>query len=165
MITIVDVRNRVMELCERITLPSPYGTGKAYRDESECSWKSSDLPAYVVEDSGRGSEYQYADSYTSYHTQDTLRIILYLSHISDESYKKDLDSIDLASVCKQTILQYFAAKRGLAIDNTRDLVESAIITRASSPHTYMTTGSKPKNRVIVFTMLVRYLNFAPQTDE
>jgi hypothetical protein len=158
---IVDIRDRVMELCELIELPSPYGTGKAYRDEKECSWKASDLPAYVVEESGRGADYDYDLNAIpcSYRARETIRIILYLSHISDESYSKDLDSIDLANRCKAAVIHFFATKQSLQM-NSVALVDRARIVRATSPHTGATKGSTTKNRIIVFNLAVEYTNYA-----
>jgi hypothetical protein len=164
-IDIVDVRDRVMAHCERIMLPSPFTTGHAYRDEQECSWKVSDLPAYVVEEAGRGSEYDYADAGTSYDTRDQIRIILYLSHIKDESYKKDFDNVDLANRCKAAVIHYFAARPTLSLDYDGGLVERARIVRASSPHTGPTLGTNTKNRVVVFLMAVQFANYAPQDEE
>jgi hypothetical protein len=164
LLTIVDIRNRVMALCELITLPSPYSTGDAYVDEDECSWDTDDFPAYVVEESGRGSEYEYninADP-CAYLTRDTIRIILYLAHICDESYAKDFDNIDYANRCKAAVIQFFAKRQTLALTSPMfpPLVEKAQILRATSPHTGVTHGSVTKNRIVVFNMTVEYLNYA-----
>jgi len=161
LLTIVDIRDRVMALCELIPLPSPYTTGTAYRDEEECSWKEGDLPAYVVEESGRGSEYVYnPDSVRcSYLTRDVIRIILYLSHIQDESYSKDFDNIDYANRCKAAVINFFAQHQALEMDY-EPYVEKALITRATSPHTGATHGAVTKNRIIVFNMAVEYVNYA-----
>lgn len=164
MIDIVDVRDRVMALCELIELPAPFTTGTAYRDESECSWKASDLPCYVVEESGRGSEYDYADSHVTYQTRDTIRIIMYVSHIQDESFARDFNNVDLANRCKASVIDFFAKRPTLSLNGDGGIVELARITRASMPHTYPTKGNKPKNRTVVFTMPVVFLNFAPQTE-
>ena len=164
LLTIVDIRDRVMALCELIVLPLPYTTGTAYRDEQECSWKASDLPAYVVEESGRGGEYVYDVNSVpcSYLTRDQIRIILYLAHICDESYTKDFDNIDYANRCKAAVIHFFAQRQRLALTSPMfpPLVEKAQITRATSPHTGATKGAATKNRIIVFTMTVEYLNFA-----
>jgi len=163
LLTIVDIRDRVMELCELIALPSPYPLGTAYRDEKECSWKTGDLPAYVVEESGRGSEYLYNDPADpcAYLTRDTIRIILYLSHIQDESYKKDFDNIDLVNRCKAVVIHFFAKRQKLQLDY-EPYVDKAQIIRAGSPHTGATSGAVSKNRIIVFNMAVEYMNFAEQ---
>lgn len=166
-IDIVDVRNRVMALCELIQLPTAlpstdpmvYTTGTAYRDESECSWKLADLPAYVVEDSGRGSEYTYTNTFPcSVITRDVIRIILYLSHIKDETYAKNLDAIDLTNRIKAAVILFFAARPTLALSDGISYVDRARILRATSPHTYATKGAESKNRVIVFNMTVDYTN-------
>lgn len=155
MITTVDVRDRVMELCELITLPT-YGAGTAYRDEPECAWTETDLPAYVVEESGRGNEYLYGSlSPRAYTTRTLIRIILYLSHICDESEIRDMDSVDLAERCRATVIQFFACRQRLELDGS-PLVDRAVITRDTSPHTYATKGSETKNRTVVFTMTVEY---------
>lgn len=173
-LTIVDIRDRVMALCETIVLPPtlpeadppddppvPPITGTAYRDETECAWAASDLPVYVVEESGRGSEYVY--NYNSdpcaYLTRDQIRIILYLSHICDESYTKDFDNIDYTNRCKAAVIQFFAKIPKLQMP-WPPYVELARITRSTSPHTYATRGAVTKNRVIVFTMAVEYVNFS-----
>jgi hypothetical protein len=163
-LTVVDIRDRVMDLCELIELPAPYTTGTAYRDESECSWAGDDLPAYVVEESGRGSEYEYNinSDPCQYRTRDAIRIILYLAHICDESYTKDFDNIDYANRCKAAVIKFFAKRQTLALANPMfpPLVERAQILRATSPHTGATHGSVTKNRIIVFNMTVDYINYA-----
>lgn len=170
LLTIVDIRDRVMALCETIVLPptvpdedppAPAITGLAYRDEEECSWKTSDLPAYVVEESGRGSEYvyNYGSDPCAYLTRDQIRIILYLSHICDESYTKDFDSIDYSNRCKAAVVLFFAGKPKLQMP-WPPFVESARITRSTSPHTGATKGATTKNRIIVFNMTVEYVNYA-----
>lgn len=163
-LTIVDVRDRVMALCELIPLPAPYTFGHAYRDESECSWAKADLPAYVVEESGRGSEYVYDYNAIpcSYLTRANIRIILYVGHICDESYGKDFDNVDFANLCRAAVINFFAQRPRLALTSPRHppLVEKAQILRDTSPHTGATKGSNNKNRVVVFKMAVEYVNFA-----
>lgn len=162
-VTMVDVRDRVMTLCEQIILPAPYGPGHAYRDEKECSWADSEMPAYVVKVLGRGSQYDYADSATSYMTSDAIRIILYLNHICDESYQRDYDNIDLAERAKAYVVHFFAARPTLVFEGNQ-LVELARIRTGNAPHTEFTTGSNPKNRTVIFTMPVEFMNFSEQTE-
>lgn len=160
MITTVDVRDRVMALCELIELPGPYTTGTAYRDESECSWAEADLPAYVVEESGRGNEYAYGSlNPRQYTTRTVIRIILYLAHICDESSTKDFDNIDYANRCRAQVIHFFACRQRLELDGS-PLVDRAVILRDTSPHTYATRGAVTKNRTVVFNMTVEYDNYA-----
>lgn len=154
MITPVDIRDRIMELCALVPLPAPLAFGTAYTDESECSW--TDLPAYVVEESGRGNEYVYGSlSPRAYTTRTTMRIILYLSYICDESYSKDIDNIDLANQCRAAVIHFFACRQRLEL-NGSPLVDQAQISRDTSPHTGATRGAVTKYRVIVFNMTVEY---------
>lgn len=164
-ITPVDVRDRIMDLCELVTLPAPYTTGTAYRDETECAWAESDFPAYVVEESGRGNEYVYsASSPKSYTTRGIFRIILYLAHICDESYTKDFDNIDYANRCRSAVIQFFACRPRLELNGSPLMsVERAEILRDTSPHTYVTRGSMTKNRTVVFNMTVEWTTYAQQT--
>lgn len=164
MITIVEVRDRVMELCPLIPLPAPLSAGTAYKSEGECSFAAGDLPAFVVTVGPgiRGAEYQYADSQVSYWTTRDIRIALYVAHIGDESYTRDMDMVDFVEVVSQTVVQYFAAKPTLSIDGDEGLVEEARIVSATAPHTMATKGSETKNRGIQFRMVVRFLNFARQ---
>lgn len=162
MIDIVDVRDRVMTLCALVPLPAPYTFGTAYRDESECSFDEADLPAYVVEESGRGNEYNYTSlSPRAYVTRSVIRIILYVSHICDESYEKDFDNIDFANRCRAAVIHFFACRQKLEIDGVAmSFLDSALILRDTSPHTYATKGTVTKNRTIVFNMTVEYTNYA-----
>lgn len=157
-----DVRDRLMTLCEQIILPDPLTTGTAYKTEEECSFKASDLPAYVVKASPRGNQYEYADSSTVYMTQREFRIGLYVSQICDESYKKDMDAVDFCETITQTVVDFFAARKTLMNDAGNNLVESARIIDSIAPHTRATKGSNPKNRGIQFRMVVRFSNFAKQ---
>ena len=162
-VTMVDVRDRVMQLCELIALPSPYTPGTAYRNLSECSWSDDQMSAYVVEALGRGSQYEYTDSVTSYLTRDTIRITLYLNHICDESYSKDWDNIDLAERAKAYVVHFFVARPTLVFEGDQ-LVELGRINVASAPRTAETTGSIPKHRSIIFVMPVEFRNFSRQTE-
>jgi hypothetical protein len=163
MITINDMRDRLLLLCPLITLPDPLTTGTAYRDEEECSWAEADLPAYVVKAGARGAEYQYSDSNVSYFTTRDIRIGLYIAHICDESYTKDMDQVDFAEEVAQTVIHFFAARPTLSMDGDEGIVEEARIVSATAPHTMATKGAVTKNRGIQFRMVVRFLNFARQT--
>lgn len=159
-VTIVDIRDRVMALCNLVPLPAPLTFGTAYTDESECSWDEADLPAYVVEESGRGNEYIYTSlSPRAYTTRSTIRIILYLSYICDESYSKDIDNIDLANRCRAAVIHFFACHQRLEL-NGLPLVDRAQITRDTSPHTGATKGATTKYRIMVFNMTVEYEQYA-----
>lgn len=159
-VTPVQIRNRIMALCEMVEFPAPYTTGTAYRDEEECSWDEADMPALVVEKSGRGNEYAYgARPPREIKTRCTYRIILYVSHICDESYQKDMDNVDFAEMCQQALILFFACRQRLEL-NGLPLVDNAQILRDTDPHTHATKGVVTKNRAIVFNMAVEYTNFA-----
>lgn len=160
MITTVDVRNRVMALCNLVPLPAPLTFGVAYTDEPECAWEEADLPAYVVEESGRGNEYSYGSlSPRQYTTRTTIRILLWLSYICDESITKDIDNVDLANQCRAAVIHFFACHQRLEL-NGSPLVDRAQITRDTSPHTGATKGATTKYRILVFNMTVEYDNYA-----
>jgi hypothetical protein len=161
-LTINAVRDRLMTLCEQIVVIAPDTTGTAYKTEEACSFKASDLPAFVVKAGARGNQYEYADSGTTYITQREFRIGLYVSHICDESYKKDMDAVDSCELITQTVVDFFAARRTLMNDEGHNLVESARIIDSTAPHTMGTKGSNTKNRGIQFRMVVRFSNFAKQ---
>lgn len=159
-ITPIQIRDRIMALCNLVPLPAPLTFGTAYTDESECSWAEEALPAYVVEESGRGNEYSYGSlSPRTYTTRTTFRILLYLNYICDESYSKDIDNIDLANLCRAAVIHFFACHQRLEL-NGSSLVDSALITRDTSPHTGATHGATTKYRIIVFNMTVEYVNYA-----
>lgn len=159
-VTIVDIRDRVMTLCNLVPLPAPLTFGVAYTDESECSWDEADLPAYVVEESGRGNEYIYrGTSPREYVTRSSIRILLYLNYICDESDSKDIDNIDLANQCRAAVIHFFACRQRLEL-NGSPLVDLAQITRDTSPHTGATKGSTTKYRIIVFNMTVDWAQYA-----
>lgn len=159
-LTVNDVRDRLLELCPLIQLPAPLTTAAAYKTEEECSFKASDLPAFVVKAGARGNQYEYSDSSTVYFTQREFRIGLYVSHICDESYKKDIAMVDFCELITQTVVDFFASRRTLMNEAGRNLVESAYIADSTAPHTMATKGSNPKNRGIQFRMVVRFSNFA-----
>lgn len=163
LLTIVPIRNRVMALCELITLPSPMGKGKAYRTLEECSFSAKSLPAFVVKAGERGSEYQYSDSHVSYLSTREITIGLYLAHMKDESYKTDIDMMDLSEIVAATVVHFFTARPTLSLDDDNGLVEQARITRNGMPHMMPTQGSNPKNRGIQFRMEVQFRNFSRQT--
>lgn len=149
-----------MELCELVEFPRPFNTGKAYDDEKKCSWKTSDLPAMVVKKSGRGNEYVYSETFPrSYVTKCVFMIVLFVSHIHDESYKKDMDSVDFAGECQAELIKFFACRQRLEL-NGSPLVDKAQILRDTDPHTDATKGSVVKNRAIVFHMSIEYTNYA-----
>ena len=161
-VPINSVRDRLMTLCGQIALPAPYATVTVYKDEQECSFKSDDLPAFVVKAGARGNQYEYSDTHVSYITIREFRIGLYVAHLSDESYKRDMDMVDLCETLTQTVVDYFAALPTLSLDYDEGLVEQARIIDSTAPHTMATPGSTTKNRGIQFRMSVRFLNFARQ---
>lgn len=149
-----------MTLCEQVEFPRPFTTGKAYDDEKKCSWKRSDLPAMVVQKSGRGNEYTYsASTPRAFVTKCVFQIVLYISHIHDESYKKDMEDVDFAGLCQFELIKFFACRQRLEL-NGQPLVDKAQILRDTDPHTDTTRGSVVKNRTVVFHMAVEYTNFA-----
>jgi hypothetical protein len=159
-VTPIQIRDRIMALCEMVTFPAPYTTGTAYTDESECSWAEADLPAMVIEKSGRGNEYTYsASAPREVKVRCTYRIILYMSHICDESYGKKMDNVDFAEMCQQSLILFFACRQRLELDGA-PLVNSAQILRDTDPHTLATKGSVTKNRTVIFNMAVEYSNYA-----
>jgi hypothetical protein len=161
-LTINAIRDRLMTLCEQIVVIAPDTTGTAYRTEEACSFKASDLPAFVVKAGARGNQYEYADSGTTYITQREFRIGLYVSHICDESYKKDMDAVDSCELITQTVVDFFAAIPTLSLDYDEGLVEQARIIDSTAPHTMGTKGGNTKNRGIQFRMIVRFTNYSPQ---
>jgi hypothetical protein len=157
-VTPIQIRDRIMTLCEQVTFPAPYTTGTAYTDETECSWSEADMPAMVVEKSGRGNEYTYSYSTPrEIKTRCTYRIILYLSYLCDESYVKDMDNVDYSELCQQALIISFACRQRLEL-NGLPLVDSAQILRDTDPHTYAIKAVKL--RTVVFTMTVEYTNYA-----
>jgi hypothetical protein len=155
-----DVRDRIMELCELIALPDPLTTGTAYRDEKECGLAN---PFYVVKAGPRGNQYEYADSTVSYQTIRDFRIGLYVAEICDESYKRDMDMVDLCETITQTVVDFFAARPTLMNEEGNNLVERARIVDSTAPHTMPPKGgNKVKDRGIQFRMTVRFGNFARQ---
>jgi hypothetical protein len=156
-----DVRDRIMELCELIVLPDPLTTGTAYRDEKDCELV---FPSYVVKAGARGNQYEYSDSQVSYITQREFRIGLYVAEICDESYKRDMDMVDLCETITQTVVDFFAARPTLIDAEGNDLVDLARVVDSTAPHTMPPAKlNKVKNRGIQFRMVVRFLNFARQT--
>lgn len=161
-VSINDIRDRLMELCELIPLPDPLTFGTAYKTEEACSFKASDLPAFVVKAGARGNQYEYSDSTVTYITQREFRIGLYVSHLCDESYKQDMDAVDSCETITQVVVDYFAANSQLMDADNEPLVEVARIIDSTAPHTMATKGSTTKNRGIQFRMVVRFLNFSRQ---
>jgi hypothetical protein len=162
-VTTNGVRDRLMTLCAQIELPAPLTpitSERVYRDESGCSFKAADLPAFVVKAGGRGNQYEYADSSIVYFTQREFRIGLYIAHMTDESYARDMDQVDLTELATQSVVDFFAARKTLMNDAGNNLVESARIIDSTIPHTMATKGSNTKNRGIQFRMVVRFSNFA-----
>lgn len=155
-VTPVQIRDRIMALCELVTFPAPYTTGTAYKDERECSWAEDEMPALVVEKSGRGNEYRYsATAPRQVSVRCTYRIILYVSHICDESYGKNMDNVDFAEMCQQALILFFACRQRLEL-NGIPLVDVAQILRDTDPHTLATHGAVTKNRTVIFNMTVEY---------
>lgn len=156
-----DVRNRLMTLCAQIELPAPIsGVGTVYRTEEECSFAAEDLPAFVVKAGARGNQYEYGDTTTTYITQREFRIGLYVAHIADESYRRDMDAVDYCETLTQTVVDFFAARSTLMDADGNNLVDRARIVDSTAPHTMATKGSNTKNRGIQFRMVVRFSNFS-----
>lgn len=163
MTTAIDVRNRVMDLCERIQLPAPAGVSHVYRTEGECSFADADLPAFVVKVSPRPHEYNYTlNANTTYTETFEVLIGMYVSHICDESYGVNMDAQDSAELAAATVIAYFAARPTLSMNYDGGIVGDAHILRSFGPHTMDTNTS---NRGVQFRMTVTLRNTVDFDDE
>lgn len=126
MSTVRSARDRLMALCELIALPSPLGASHAYETEEECSFSSDDLPAFVIHHAPDQTYSRLADA--SYATQFEFLILLYVSPIQDESYRKNVDAWDVVYDCMEVVNDFFAARPTLAM-NDGGVVDQAQMSR------------------------------------
>lgn len=121
-----DALERLLALCEAITLPSPLGRGKAYETEEECSFSSKDLPAFVVMDAP-DETYGRVDN-TTYRATEEFIILVYVSRMHDESYRKNVDAWNLVKDAREAISDFFFQKPTLAM-NDAGVVDGAQLSR------------------------------------
>jgi len=160
MSAIRDARDRLMALCEAITLPSPLGDSHAYETEEECSFGPDDLPAFVVIDAP-DEAYSRANT-AAYTTQTEFLILLYISPIADESYRKNVEAWDLVRDCMEVTNDFFAAKPTLAM-NDGGVVAYAQMSRGRRT-TLTTKGSDTKYHGAVFRMSIANVRRIEQDD-
>lgn len=154
MTTPVDVRDRVMALAARIQLPTTLNPMHVYEAEEECSFAESDLPAMVISVSPRPRTYAWDDSNSTHTTTFELLLSLYVSHVCDTSYGRDISAYDIAEIGAQTVVDTFAARPTLSMNYDHGLVDRAEITRGAGPHTMPTKGTTNKNLGFQFRMTV-----------
>lgn len=154
MTTPIDVRNRIMALAERIQLTTTPNPMHVYHTEEECSFSDDDLPAMVVKISPRERRFARRDTNRTHETTFTMLIALYVSHICDDSYGKDMDGQDEAELAAGEVIDYLAARPTLSMNYDNGIVDSAEIESMIGPHTMPTKGSNSKNRGVQLRMTV-----------
>lgn len=153
-------RNRIIALCEFIQLPSPLGASHAYETDEECSFGPDDLPAFVVIDL---PDEQYSRmSSDAYGTQAEFLIMLYVSPIADESYRKNVDAWDLVRDCMETVNDFFAAKPTLGM-NDGGAIAGAQMSRGRRT-TLTAKGSDTKYHGATFRMSVSNVRRVERDD-
>jgi hypothetical protein len=132
MSVITDIRDRIMDLCELIELPT-LGASHAFRTRQECSFTSTDLPAFIVQEvinTGRNTRIS-ANSYTM---QREFNIIMALTPIkSIEAYEQDMDAKDLASDCILTVTDFFMENPELSLNDDAGFPVQSEMSRDSAP--------------------------------
>lgn len=153
-------RDRLLALCEVITLPSPLGASHAFETHEECSFGPDDLPAFVVIDLP-DEQYSRVSSNT-FGTQAEFWIMLYVSPIKDESYRKNVDAWDLVRDCMETVNDFFAAKPTLGM-NDGGVVGGAQMSRGRRTE-LATKGSDTKYHGATFRMSVSNVRRVERDD-
>lgn len=150
---------RLLALCEAITLPSPLGHGKAYETEEECSFSSKDLPAFVVMESPDVT-FGRVDSDT-YRATEEFIILLYVSRQHDESYRANVGAWNLVKDSREVISDYFFQKPTLAL-NDAGVVDYAQLSRGRK-QTLTHMGNKYHG--LTFRLSVAFTRYVGQYDD
>jgi hypothetical protein len=150
---IVAVQERIMALCELITLPTDNPNAGAVKHESLCSFADNELPVFVVA-RGPGIRHQWIDVDMLQSTREYL-LKLYVQSIQDGTKPgTDEAALALAVECILPVLVFFGARRALelAIDDG-GIVENAAIVQDSGDSRRFTTNSR-KFSGVLFRMQV-----------
>jgi hypothetical protein len=116
MSVITDARDRLMDLCETIVLPDPFGTPHAFRTRGECSFTTDTLPAFVVEgvpNANRNTRISVND----YVMQRDFTVIMALAAMKHDAYEKNMDAWDQVNDCILTVTDFFMGNPELSLDD------------------------------------------------
>lgn len=146
---IIDVQERIIDLCKLITLPAPLGTTDAVKSEEDCMFEDDALPVFIVR-RGPGIRHIYNDTSQIQSVREYLLRLYVLRICDDESPDANKETaLALAAACIIPTLLFFAARRGLelAIDDG-GIVENQSIVQDSGDNTVFSSNSETFSGVL-----------------
>jgi hypothetical protein len=153
-----DALERLLALCELITLPSPLGHGKAYETEEECSFSTKDLPAFIVMEAPDVT-FGRVDN-ALYRITEEFIILVYISKMHDESFRRNVDAWNTVKDAREAISDFFFKRPTLAM-NDAGIVDYAQLSRGRK-QTLEKNGNKYHG--LSFRMNVAFTRYVEQYD-
>lgn len=118
MATILEVQQRIVDLCPLIELPAPLGVPIGIKAQSECSFADAELPIVEVI-RGRGLR----NAFIAVNDQQRVReyiLRLFVQRIKDDTKEPDAAAEELAANCVEPVLDFFAVRRALELQSMDD---------------------------------------------
>lgn len=114
MATILEIQQRIVDLCPLIELPAPLGAPIGIKAQSECSFADEEMPVIEVI-RGRGLR----NAFIAVGDQQRVReyiLRLFVQRIGDDTKEPDEAAAELAANCVEPVLDFFAVRRGLELE-------------------------------------------------
>lgn len=141
--TILEVQQRIIDLCKLIVLPSPLGTTDALNSEDDCTFEASDLPVFIVR-RGPGVAHSYPDTSSRVSAREYFMRLFVLKICDDGSADANKETaLALAASCIEPVLDFFTPRPGLTnnIDGADGIVNQARILQDSGDSTVFSAQS------------------------
>lgn len=150
--TILEVQQRIIALCELMTLPTTNPTPTAYARESQCSFADEALPAFIVL-RGPGRHVWIATD-TRQTTREYLLKLVVQRVCDDPKPECEEDALELAAQCIEPVLDWFGARPGLGLDvEDEGIADDSTILQDAGDNAHFTYNSR-KYSGVLFRMQV-----------